>query len=337
MRLPPGDLEEAGKRLRAIAGVDITGSVAVITGGSGFIGRWLVETFIAAGCGRVFLVTRNAAALCERVPYLATNSGVNIVESGELPERCDFVVHAATDSAENLASQPRRFVEAIDLTNGTLEFARRSGAQRFLYISSGAIYGKQPPGVMLVEEDFGGAPDLTDFRSAYGESKRAGELLCASYKNAGLHITIARLFSVIGPLIPLGSKFAAGQFLADALHGRPIEVRGDGTPLRTYFYAADVAVWLLTALLRGQNGRAYNIGSETPVSILDLAREAATLVSPVLPVVVRGTADAGRQPERYVPSTQRARRELGVSETIGWRDALRKTFEWYRSANDSRI
>ncbi len=336
MRLPPGDLEEAGKRVRAIASSDLGGTVAVVTGGSGFIGRWVVETFAAAGCGRVFLVTRDAAAVRRRVPHLAAVSSVKVVEPGELPERCDFVVHAATDSAENLASQPRRFVEAIDLTNSALEFASRAHASRFLYISSGAIYGRQPSDVMLLEEDFASAPDLTDFRSAYGESKRAGELLCASYKNAGLQVTIARLFSVIGPLLPLGSKFAAGQFLSDALHGRPIEVRGDGTPLRSYLYAADVAVWLLTVLIRGENGRAYNAGSETPVSILDLAREAATFVSPVLPVAVRGIAGAGR-PERYVPSTQRARRELGVSETIGWREALRKTFEWYRSTDDSRI
>jgi dTDP-glucose 4,6-dehydratase len=282
-------------------------------------------------------VTRNAAALRESAPTIAADAAVSIVEPREVPERCDFVIHAATDSADNLASQPRRFVEAIDLTNAALEFATRAGAKRFLYISSGAVYGKQPPEPPLLEEDFSGAPDLTDSRSAYGESKRAGELLCASYKNAGTHVAIARLFSVIGPLIPLGPKFAAGQFLDDALHGRQIEVRGDGTPLRTYLYAADAAVWLWTILLRGENGRAYNAGSEAQVSILELAREAAALVSPVLPVALRGTPEAARAADRYVPSTQRARRELGLSETIGWRDALKKTFEWYRSTDDSRI
>jgi dTDP-glucose 4,6-dehydratase len=337
MRLPADDLAEAGERLRTIAGSDFAGSVAVVTGGSGFVGRWLVETFAASGCGRVFLLTRNAAATRERAPHLETAAGVSVVEPYELPERCDFVIHAATDSAENLASNPRRFVEAIDLTSAALEFASRAEARRFLYISSGAVYGKQPPDMMFLNETFAGAPDLTDFRSAYGESKRAGELLCASYRNSGLHVTIARLFSVIGPLIPLGPKFAAGQFLEDVLHGRPVEVRGDGTPLRTYLYIADAAVWLWTMLLRGQNGRAYNAGSESPVSILDLARQAASLVSPALPVVVRGTPDADRPADRYVPSTQRAQRELDVAETIGWCAALRKTFEWYRSMDDPRF
>lgn len=337
MRLPAGDLEDAARRIRAAGGNDLDGSVAVVTGGSGFIGRWMVETFAALGSARVFLVTRDAAAVRERAPHLIAAPGVSIVEPDRMPARCDFMVHAATDSAENLAAHPRRFVEAIELTNDALEFAARANAKRFLYVSSGAVYGKQPDDVPLIDEDFAGAPDLTDRRSAYAESKRAGELLCAAYKSGSLNVAIARLFSVIGPLIPLGPKFAAGQFLDDALHGRAIEIRGDGTPLRSYLHAADAAVWLWTILLRGENGRAYNAGSESPVSIRQLADEAASLADSPLPVIVRTPPDPSRPVDRYVPSTERARRELGLGETIDWRTALKKTFEWYGSPDDPRL
>jgi dTDP-glucose 4,6-dehydratase len=342
MRLPAGDLDDGAKRLQRIAGGDLAGAKVVITGGSGFIGRWLVETFcefdrLTGNGARIIITTRDAAGVRARAPHLAEERAVTLVESdvSALEQQCDLVIHAATDSAENLATrEPRRFVEAIDATSRALEFAARAGARRFLYISSGAVYAKQE--TALIDETFAVAPDVAAPRSAYGESKRAGELLCALHKQGGLHVTIARLFSVIGPLIPLGPKFAAGQFLDDVLHRRSVGVRGDGTPLRSYLYAGDVATWLWTILLRGENGRAYNVGSETAVSIRELAQETAQLDEPAVPVIVHTAAVDARPVDRYVPSTQRARGELGLIESVDWRAALRKTFDWYRSLHDSR-
>src|SRR5213075_1098715 len=135
------------------------------------------------------------------------------------------------------------------------------------------------------EEGFRGSPDVLDPQPAYGETKRMGELLCFAYgKRFGIDVVAARGFAFLGPHLPLDRNFAAGNFLSNVLNGASIEVKGDGTALRSYLYAADLAVWLWTLLVRGAPGRAYNVGSEMAVSIAELAREAAMLAEPPLPV-----------------------------------------------------
>lgn len=353
MRLPLEDLQQTTERVFANGAEALRGTTIVITGGTGFLGRWLVETFCAfcdiGGLdARMVVLSRNVERFRRVATHLAGHAALSIIE-GDLhalangtvacaPAHCDFVIHAATEPASRLTAEPRLIVDTMSGTRDALEFAVRSGARRFVYLSSGAIYGRQPSELVRVEEDYSGAPDVTTPASAYGETKRVGELLCASYaRTRGIEAVTARGFSIIGPHIPLDPKFAAGEFLADAVDGRPITLHGDGTPLRSYLYAADFAAWLWAILLRGAPGRAYNVGSETEVSIAELARAAAALNDPPLPVMIAGTSETGQHADRYVPSTARARRELGVEQTVDWRVALRRTYEWLRAERQVRV
>jgi dTDP-glucose 4,6-dehydratase len=317
-----------------------------VTGGTGFFGCWILETLIAAnddyGLGlSLTVLTRNTDAFRVRVPHLAKHPAVHLLggDVRSFPisgERFEYVIHAAFDSSrEPDAVETKSTI--VDGTARCLELACCARARRFLFVSSGAVYGKQPPGISHVPEEYFDDPASSDSLSPYGEAKRAAEALCLrTASETGLEVNIARGFAFVGPHMPLDAHFAIGNFIRDALAGGPIRVRGDGTAIRSYLYAADLAVWLVIILLRGRNGGAYNVGSEREVSVSELARLVADTIDPCLAVEIARPASEA-PPERYVPSNGKARAELGLAETVELREAIRRTANWYRNLPDSAV
>src|SRR5205823_1641923 len=113
------------------------------------------------------------------------------------------------------------------------------------------------------------------------------------------HVAIARLFAFIGPYLPLNENYAAGNFLRDALAGGPIRVSGDGTPYRSYLYAADLVIWLWVIFLRGKSAHAYNVGSSRDVNITELARCVVTATSRELTIETAQQPVPGAAAARY--------------------------------------
>ena len=182
---------------------------------------------------------------------------------------------------------------------------------------------------MHIPEDYAGAPDPLNITSAGSEAKRAAEMLCALKADARLEPTVARCFSFVGPYLPLDDKFAAGNFIRDALKGGPIRSPATVAP-GARIYAADLAIWLWTILLRGRAGRAYNVGSEEAITIGDLARLVGSLTG--ADVRIAGAAVAGRPAGRYVPDTARARGELDLAVTVDLRESLLRTIGSHRKS-----
>jgi dTDP-glucose 4,6-dehydratase len=160
---------------------------------------------------------------------------------------------------------------------------------------------------------------------SYAMSKRESE---KRFAQAATPAVIARLFAFIGPHLPLDRNFAAGNFIKDALSGGPIRIEGDGTPLRSYLYAADLAIWLWTLLVNGEPGRAYNVGSDEPLSILQLARRVETIAALTSGVAIAKTPNPGVPPKRYIPSIERARSELHLAPLISIDEGIRRMLEW---------
>ncbi len=205
---------------------------------------------------------------------------------------------------------------------------------KVLFISSGAVYGKQPPSLRHIDETYLGSPDPLDSETAYGQGKRAAEFLCQTYHSRyGVKTSIARCFAFVGPYLPLNAHFAIGNFIRDAMNGGPIKIHGDGTPYRSYLYTSDLVIWLLTILIRGESCRAYNVGSEEDYTIAEIAQHVAKAISKNIEIHVSKSPPAGIQSaesNRYVPSTQRALSELQLKPTIDLNTAIIKTLEWYR-------
>ena len=315
-----------------------------ITGGTGFFGCWLLESFAWANDklrlnAEALVLTRNYEAFLKKAPHLATNPAIKFhigdVRDFEFPAgEFSHIVHAAAETNVKLDNPAplRMFETSMEGTRHALAFAHVCGAHKFLFISSGAVYGKQPSDLKHMPEEFRGAPDITDLNAAYGHGKRAAEFICLAYaEQFGIAVKLARCFAFVGPYLPLDSGFAVGNFIRDALQGKPIQVKGDGTPYRSYLYAADLAIWLWTILFNGQSGRPYNVGSENDLTIQELSNTVAKAFQ-CIDVQIAKTFVPGKPAERYVPSTHRAQTELGLKTLMQLPEAINRTIRWHRAS-----
>ncbi|PMS36922.1 dTDP-glucose 4,6-dehydratase [Trinickia symbiotica] len=315
-----------------------------ITGGTGFVGSWLLEVVQRANrvtSSRIEMVvlSRDPDRARADAPHLFNASGITLVK-GDVTDfdgdigAIDVCIHAATDVADTskAADALRIFDAGVIGTRRVLDLALSNGASRFLLTSSGAVYGKQPSSLLKVPETFQGAPDQLDVSTAYGQGKRAAEwLACVYAQQHALHVSVARIYALIGPAIPLDGPFAAGNFIRDALAGRQITLKGDGRPVRSYLYMADLCVWLLRMLNRGESGQAYNVGSERAISIAELATQIEFISESRAPAVTVPAATGDEAPPRYVPDTRKARNALGVDAFTSLEVALSKTINWHRT------
>ncbi|HRY30312.1 MAG TPA: NAD-dependent epimerase/dehydratase family protein [Elusimicrobiota bacterium] len=322
---------------------DLKNGRLFLTGGTGFFGCWLLESFLWANehlglKAKVVVLTRAPRAFRNRWPHLANNPSLSFlrgdVRKFKFPKGAfSHVIHAATDASAQLNDEnPLQMLDVIvEGTRRVLEFSHKTGVKKFLYVSSGAVYGDQPESVPHIAETYRGAPDAASPRSAYGEGKRLGETLCSIFsKDTSLQTKVARCFAFVGPYQPLDRHFAIGNFIGNVLRGEPIRLKGDGSPVRSYLYGADLATWLWKILFRGEKCRPYNVGSKNRVTIKELAHKIADVLGPGIPVEFAKQSSPGIAPDQYVPSTKRAQSELGLRERVSLDEAIRRTAKWHR-------
>ena len=345
LRLPVEDLDRVvdavGARWERLRGQRL-----LLTGGTGFIGKWLLATFLHANqrldlAARVVVLSRRPEAFLDEFPELRGAAGIEWLTGDvrslapEAAGECGFAIHAATDVVAT--STPADILDTCTAGTRRVLDAMSPGTapRRLLLLSSGAVYGRTPPELGAIPEDWTGAPDPLAPASAYGEGKRVSELLCAMAAAArpGLEVSIARCFAFVGPHLPLDKHFAIGNFIGAALRGEDIRIQGDGTPLRSYLYAADLAHWLWVMLFDAPSGRAYNVGGAEALSIGELAHRVNRVLQGTGEVRIAQTPRPGAAPQAYLPSVDRIAAELGLTAAAGLDDAILRTARWAASSS----
>ena len=279
------------EELQKIAALDLPyeslrNKTVAVTGATGLVGSYLLRALDAINRAhglhlRLIALCRRPEAAGERLSGIGNLSFLPYDACAPLDAdfRANYIVHAASN-AHPLAfsTDPVGTMQANLLgTMQLLEHIRATGG-RLLFLSTGEIYGENPNLESFDEHSFGSI-DPMRFRACYPESKRAAETLCASYaQQYGADALVARLTYTYGPTITRENSRADAQFLRCALEGRDIVLKSPGTQIRSYCYAADSASALITLMLRGEAGEAYNVANPAcSVSIREYARTLADL------------------------------------------------------------
>jgi dTDP-glucose 4,6-dehydratase/UDP-glucose 4-epimerase len=302
------------------SGVDLEifrGKTVFITGGTGFFGVWMLSALAIIkkrleGDMRIVALSRDPQKFLARHAPSDLAFGVEFI-TGDVKSfllrdvRPDHLIHMATTNAEETFAGEDQLRKLETLYQGTKNVLEQCGPtlKTVLFTSSGVAYGNNNGGVF--SESDSTAPDTRDTGSALAIGKITAEYLVAYYaKKFGYSYSIARCFAFAGQCLPLDLHYAFGNFIMDALEGRDIVVRGDGLDQRSYLYVGDAVAWLLKLLAEPAND-IYNVGSEVPVSIGDLARKVARRSNMTAGVAtLLGEQDTGNfRRMSYVPSTRK--------------------------------
>lgn len=258
----------------------LSGCNILITGATGLIGGCLVEALMANPLRNyhVYASGRNEDRAKNRFKDCAENNAFHFIQydvlkSLECDVRFDYIIHAASNANPKFyATQPVEVIKAnvIGVTN-LMDYGLSHGMKRFLYVSSGEVYGEGDGRVFT--EDYSGYVNCATSRACYPSSKRAAETLCVSYASEyGTDVVIARPCHVYGPHFTDQDNRVYAQFIRNVLRGEDIVMKSTGEQFRSWCYVVDCVSALLHILLKGENGQAYNIADgKSNISIRDLA------------------------------------------------------------------
>lgn len=264
----------------------LSGANILVTGATGLIGGCLVEALMMnqnRGC-QVYASGRNEERARSRFKDFTDNPAFHFVKYDVMlplqsDVRFDYIIHAASNASPNFfAKSPVEVIKSnIDGVAHLMDYGLNHGMKRFLYVSSGEVYGEGDGRVFT--EDYSGYVDCAKPRSCYPSSKRAAETLCVSYAaEYGADVVIARPCHTYGPYFTEQDNRVYAQFIRNVLRGEDIVMKSTGEQFRSWCYVVDCVSALLHILLKGTNGEAYNIAdAESNISIRELAETIATI------------------------------------------------------------
>ena len=322
--LEGADLEYCSNFLEG-KGIDLDGTSILITGGTGFLGKWLT-LFVLWQKRRLrkqitlYLLTRDICSFKKqfKAGFWAPND-VFFVEGSvneplPLDEPIDLIIHGATDVV-NAAKPALTITTCLTGTDHVLEFAKTHGTSRIIMLSSGAVYANADPWVPPHEAASLITADMQN-AGAYAVGKSLAEWhMHSSLKNTSISYSIARCFAFGGPFIPLDKHFAFGSFIGRALQDQDIVINGDPRVERSYLYCADFVTWILTILMSAPNQSIFNVGSSVVTTIGDLAEEIRCISGSRSRILLAGNYVSESPLPDIIPTPKRLGIISGLSKT----------------------
>lgn len=283
--------------VRGVAELDLPwellqGKSVVISGATGLLGSFLVDVLMERDRRgqdtTVYALCRDGEKARRRFAAYAEDGRLRLIchdvcqqFDRDEPAAADYVLHLASNThPRQYATDPIGTITTnITGLQNMLDLAVDRHAARFAFASSNEIYGENRGDTELFDETYCGYIDSNTMRAGYPESKRCGEALCQAYRaQKGLDVVIPRFTRSYGPtMLPTDTK-AISQFILKGVAGEDIVLKSAGTQFYSYQYMADSVSGLLTVLLKGESGQAYNIAEErSDITLRDLASFIASL------------------------------------------------------------
>jgi len=264
----------------------LDGKTVLVTGANGFIPSYIVYTLWGLNESRfksnpmkISALVRNKDKAEKKFARFMPDGHFHLIVSDvsqpiRSDERIDVIIHAASQaSPKYYGVDPVGTLKANTIgTANMLELARGSGVEKFLYVSSGEVYGVLDGSLSAVTESYTGNVDITNVRSCYAESKRMGENMCVCWSyQYGFHVNMVRLSHTYGPGVELDDGRVFGDFVKNIISNEDIVLNSDGKAKRSFVYITDMIAGLFRVLFSGENGNAYNIAADTETEIRELA------------------------------------------------------------------
>ncbi len=265
----------------------LNGKSLMLSGATGLIGSFLIDVIMkknrADGLGcKIYALGRNRDKAAARFPEYMDDPYFGFIPY-DVKEpftrddlgTIDYILHLASNTHPmQYSTDPIGTITTniIGLQN-MLDFAVAHNVTRFAFASSNEIYGENRGDVEMFDENYCGYINCNTMRAGYPESKRCGEALCQAYiSQKGLDVVIPRFTRSYGPTMLMSDTKAISQFIKKGIAGEDIILKSAGTQYYSYTYVADAVSGLLTILLSGKCGEAYNIAEEhSDIMLKDLA------------------------------------------------------------------
>ncbi len=320
-------------------------SRCLVTGGAGFIGGYVVEHLLNQG-HEVTVIDNLSTGRSSNLDLVREHPNLKIqvgsitdpVLLAEVMRGQDQVYHlAAAVGVKLVAEDPVRTIETNIYPTELLLRLAVQGGQKFFLASTSEVYGKNDKDCWIEEDDLHFGPTSKP-RWAYGCSKAIDEFLALAYhQKFGLPVVIGRFFNVVGPRQVGNYGMVIPRFVEAALRGEPLTVYDDGQQVRCFAHVSEVVRCVVGLMEQDElPHRLFNIGSDEPVTIEQLARQVIAQVNPELSINYVAYKEAyGHDFEdvrRRVPNVTRLQQTLGYKPQMSLTEILNNTIEWKKAA-----